>query len=282
MNCRGIVLITGAGGFLGRHLTAALDAEGYSYLTFKHSELDVTDSDAVEKAIETYHPDILVHCAAISSTTYAAEHPQESMKLNVMAPLAIAGICGQKKIQFFAMSSDQVYGGCQTTEPLNENTPLDTNNIYGQHKLLMEEKVLEANPDAVVLRLSWMFEDFNKNNPHTDIISKLMLATEPIKASTREYRGISHVDTVCQNIIRSFGVLPGGVYNFGSTNLLTSYDTLQAIASIAGKGPDFIIPDNSWGRNLSMDCEKLKRFGISFPDTVQAISSAFIKKPIQL
>lgn len=269
------VMITGAGGFLGRHMLAHLSEKGLKCFPLDHGQLDITDAEAVRKAVFQCRPDILVHCAAISSTSYAKEHPDESMSVNVTGCENLARACRDAGTSLYVMSSDQVYGGCTGSSPLPETAAIAPNNVYGKHKLLMEGRVLDILPEAVVLRLTWMFEIYNAEAPHSDMLSRLVVATkegQAIKASTREFRGISDIDTVCRNIIASFGILPGGVYNFGSGNVLDSYATLKNVSETVGFPGELIVPDDSWGRNLSMDCTMLASFGLKFPDTVSALS----------
>lgn len=268
------IMVTGAGGFLGRHLSAALRESGYETLCFDHSQLDITDKKRVESVVNDCHPDIVVHCAAISSTSYAKEHPDEAFLINVTGSTNVAAACKSAGAGLFVMSSDQVYGGCSIPGPLSENLELSPNNTYGEQKLLMEKKVLDILPDAVALRLSWMFEAFKASHTHEDIIAKLTRLRESgeIKASTREYRGMTDVDVVCRNIIRAFGNLEGGVYNFGAGNESDTFTTLREVARRSGIPEDRIVPDDSWGRNLSMDCRKAARFGIYFPSTIDGIS----------
>ena len=57
-----------------------------------------------------------------------------------------------------AFSSDQVYSGAAQEGPLPETLSLSPSNIYGQHKLEAEQRVLEVLPDAVFLRVPWMYD----------------------------------------------------------------------------------------------------------------------------
>lgn len=275
MDARPKVMLFGATGFLGRHLSKMLENREFGLECCSHADVDITDGAAVLKAVRACAPDIVVNCAAISSTGYANDHPDESMAVNVTGPENIARACLSSGSLFYTMSSDQVYGGCDVDGPLSENLSLSPNNTYGRHKLLMEQRVLDILPSAVVLRLTWMFEDYNPRNPHIDMAYRLAMAKErnvDIKASTREFRGITRVDTVCDRIIRSFGNLPGAVYNFGSGNALDSYHTLLQVASATGLPSERIVPDSNWGRNLSMDCSKVGAYGVTFPDTVDSLT----------
>lgn len=253
------VLVTGSGGFLGRHMTAALG--GFEVAALPHSQMDITDAEEVMRRVLAFGPDAVVHCAAISSTAYAKEHPDESMAINVRGAVNVAAACRECGSALYVMSSDQVVG---------------PPNVYGEHKRMMEEKVLEVLPSAVALRLTWMFESYDEAHPHVDIVSRLIQASRsgsPVKASTREYRAMTDVDDVCANIIRSFGRLPGGVYAFGSENSLDSYTTLCRIVEQAGLEVE-IVPDDSWGRSLAMDYSALSRYGLTFPDTVSSVVRA--------
>ena len=272
------IMLIGASGFMGRHLSTMLINRGFDVNCFSHSTLDITDSDDVMTAVKECNPDIVINCAAISSTAYAKEHPDESMLINVTGPCNIARACFANGSIFYTMSSDQVYGGCAISGPLSEDLDLTPNTVYGIHKFLMEKEVMKILPSAVLLRLTWMFEPYNEQQPHVDMVSRLVNAAKEnatIKASTKEYRGITNVDTVCENIIKSFGLLPGGVYNFGSGNRLDSYHTLLNVTSSAGYPTTMIVPDDSWGRNLSMGCSKIGKFGLSFPNTEESLISGW-------
>jgi dTDP-4-dehydrorhamnose reductase len=58
------VLVTGASGMLGQHLVPMLEAKGHIVLRPSQNELDLTNSEAVFKYIQSNPIDIVVHCAA--------------------------------------------------------------------------------------------------------------------------------------------------------------------------------------------------------------------------
>ena len=60
--------------------------------------------------------------------------------------------------KLLSCSSDQVYAGVTQRGALAETLPLSPSNVYGQHKLEAEARVLARCPDAVVLRLPWMYD----------------------------------------------------------------------------------------------------------------------------
>ncbi|MEI7757050.1 MAG: sugar nucleotide-binding protein, partial [bacterium] len=58
------VLITGANGQLGHELVRATIAAGHEVVATSHETLDITDESAVELAIRTARPDVVIHAAA--------------------------------------------------------------------------------------------------------------------------------------------------------------------------------------------------------------------------
>lgn len=97
--------------------------ESFDLLIPSHSELDVTDEDAVERYIRSNQPDAILHLAAISNTGYCEEHPEESYLVNVVSVENLAKSAARHDIKLVWFSSDQIYNGNIELGPLSENIP---------------------------------------------------------------------------------------------------------------------------------------------------------------
>lgn len=282
------ILITGSTGFLGSRLAYYLK-DRYELLLPTHAELNVSREDAVRADMEEYQPDIVLHCAALSNTWYCEQHPEESHRVNVQGTVRIAKACKLTGAKLVFMSSDQVYNGTPMLGALKEEDVLQPVNIYGQHKLECEQRAQWNIPESVGLRLTWMYDlpgSSMKLNPN--ILVNLRRAHDegnPIKAATHEYRGVSNVWEVVRNIEKAIS-LPGGIYNFGSGNILNSYELhLHAAALMGLDSPSqLVVPDeerfSDLPRNLTMDCTLIGEYGIRFNDSVEGIENA-IKRPFR-
>ena len=276
------VIITGAQGFLGVRLASYLN-ERYEVKACSHSDLDITAADRVLEVFQRFHPDYVVHCAAISDTGYAQQHPEESASINVDGTVNVAKACAEVGAKLIYMSSDQVYNGTDMLGGLSEFPPLAPTSVYGQHKLAAEDGVRSVARDAVGLRLSWMYDVIDSPYKlNRNILINLHNAVrngQPISVATREYRGITNVWEVVRRIELCFK-LPGGIYNFGSENPFNSYETFLAIARLMNiEHPEQLIlkdekrfPEHP--RNLSMDLTKLRIHGIDFPETIEGMKLA--------
>ena len=277
------ILITGASGFVGSRIAAALQ-DRYELITPSHSELDITSAEAVESFIRRTQPDAILHLAALSNTGYCEEHPQESYLVNVVSVENIAKAAAKHDIKLVWFSSDQVYNGCTELGLLSEDMPLSPENHYGRHKLLAEQRALEICPESVALRATWMYDSERPGmKTHRNFVLNFQEAKEngtPLRFATREFRGITWIEDVVRNIPHTFD-LPGGVYNFGAENHLNSYETAVEYARIQGLDPDTIaIPDTERFpehiRNLSISMQKAYEASggkIRFMTTLEGLSA---------
>ena len=62
------ILVTGAGGFVGRNLAEYLPARGYEVRAFTHGTLDLLDEAAVADALSSVCPDVVIHCATVGGS----------------------------------------------------------------------------------------------------------------------------------------------------------------------------------------------------------------------
>ena len=276
------ILITGGSGFLGCRL--ALYYKGkYELLLPTHAELNVSREDAVKKYLEENQPDAVLHCAALSNTWYCEQHPEESHRVNVQGTVKLAKACKLTGAKLIFMSSDQVYNGTPMLGPLKEEDLLQPVNVYGCHKLEAEQRALWNNPDAVGLRLTWMYDlPSSQMKLNSNILVNLQKAHDEgatLKAATHEYRGVTNVWDVVRNMEKTIS-LRGGIYNYGSGNSLNSYDLHLQAAAIMGlkDASQWILADeerfSDQARNLTMDCSLIENHGILFCDSVEGIKEA--------
>ena len=253
------ILVTGPRGFVGARIMAELrDA-------IPAPSLRGANEEAINRLIDDTAPDVIIHTAAISDISTCEKHPDESHRANVEIPVWLAGT----GVKLIAFSTDQVYSGCEDEGPYAEEN-VSPANLYARHKLEMERRVLEANPSAVLLRATWMYDMPMYGLPNRGNFLVNMLQSREIAFSSTQHRAVTYVREVARHIVDAAS-LPGGVYNFGSENDLTMLDTARWLREALSL--QIVLHDAGARHNLWMDCAKAAANGIRFNNTVDGLKA---------
>lgn len=265
------IMITGTHGFVGARVLQA-----YPTATVVAGDLCRMPGEALIAFVKTHTPDIIINAAAISDIGTCEKNPDASYLANVTLPVTLARAARDIGAKLISFSSDQVYTGCTEEGPYREDMPLPAPaNLYARHKLEAEARVLDLLPNAIQLRATWMYDmplyhHANRGNFLVNTLRAVNAGT-PLRAPVSEYRGITYVRQVVSLLDRMM-TLPGGVYNYGSENPLSMYETTVALLRTLGLTAEVeAIPTDPARKrhNLWMDTEKLRSHGVCF-DTTEA------------
>ena len=157
-------------------------------------------------------------------------NPEESYFANVQVPMYLAKAAKGRKLICF--SSDQVYSGCDDDGPYAEEN-VKPANVYATHKLEMEQRVLDIEPSAVMLRAEWMYDmETTKDNYFT-----LLNKEKTVYFSSQEFRGITYLKEVAENI----GVAKSTYSLYESGNREPNVNTIKKIADCLNVSADTLL-----------------------------------------
>ena len=244
-----MILVTGASGFVGGKIMQLCKD------TIAAPSLRNATEDDIRRIVYESGADTIIHTAAISDIGECEKNPYKSFISNVQIPIYLAKASGNIKLICF--SSDQVYSGCNEEGPYSEDT-VKPNNTYALHKLEMEQRVLDIAPNAVMLRAEWMYDYYLKKSNY---FMSILNATDSVRYSSLQYRGITYVKEVAENM-EHVARLPGGSYNFGSESTKSMYEITKEFLDYIGK--NIAVEDAPARHNLWMNCEKARRLGVEF------------------
>lgn len=156
------VLVTGAGGQVGRLLSATCP-EGIELVACPHAELDIGDADAVRRMFERVKPAAVINAAAYTAVDRAESEPEAARRINGLGPAhlaASAAACGARLVQ---ISTDFVFDGTASSPVRPEAHPHPLS-VYGMSKREGELAVLEALPEhSLIVRTAWVYAAEGKN-----------------------------------------------------------------------------------------------------------------------
>ena len=150
------LLVTGAAGMLGRDVMLAAGNAGHDVVGFGHTELDVTDADAVDAKLEAERPDVVINCAAWTDVDGAEEAEETAMAVNGTGAGKVAAAAAAVGASVVYVSSDYVFDGAKGAPYVETDQPAPLS-AYGRTKLAGEEATAAANPRHFVVRSSWLF-----------------------------------------------------------------------------------------------------------------------------
>lgn len=252
-----MILITGAAGFVGRRLMETVPG------AVAAPSLRNASQEDIRRIVEESGAEAIIHTAAISDIGACQADPEASYRANVQLPLWLAKAAGNRKLICF--SSDQVYSGSREAGPYSEEMTAP-GNVYACHKLEMEQRVLEILPEAVMLRAEWMYD---LRAPKPNYLLNVLRAEGMVAFSSRQYRGVTYLGEVAENMDRVLA-LPGGAYNFGSETTLSMQELTKRLAALLGK--PLAVEDAPPRHNLWMDCGKAARYGVVFSDVLTGLT----------
>jgi len=227
--------------------------------------------DEIRRIVEESGADTIIHTAAISDIGVCQANPEASFRANVQIPVDLAKTVKSTKIKLICFSSDQVYTGCADDGPYTEemaefNKAAKPANLYAEHKLEMEKRVLDIVPEAVILRAEWMYDYYLKK---TNYFMNIINAENSVRFSSHQYRGITYVKEAAENM-ENVRLLPGGVYNFGSETTKSMYEISREFLQQIGR-TEIRVEDSEPRHNLWMNCEKARKHGVIFQSVEDAL-----------
>ncbi|MDM4722711.1 dTDP-4-dehydrorhamnose reductase [Micromonospora sp. WMMA1363] len=241
------LLLTGAGGMLGRDLLAVLRTRGdLSVTAATRADLDITDPAAVRAAV-TGH-DVVINAAAWTDVDGAETRERAATTVNGDAVGYLADACAATGAQMIHISTDYVFPG-DATEPYPENAPTSPVNAYGRSKLAGELAVRRLLPDAgYVVRTAWLYGEHGPNfvatmlrlageREHLDVVN------DQRGQPTWSYALAEQLVALADAGIA--GRAASGVYHGTASGETTWHGLARAVFTLRGLDPDRIRPATS-------------------------------------
>ena len=266
------VLITGAGGFMGSHLTERLVELGAMVKAFvrynsrndwgllelipkdKLSQVqvitgDLRDSDAIRRAGKDM--DMFFHLGSLIAIPYSYEHPREAIETNIIGTLNILNSARENSIKkVIHTSTSEVYGTAQYV-PIDEKHPLQGQSPYSASKIgadMIAESFYRSYKTPVII-----VRPFNTYGPRQSaraviptIISQALIREQIHLGSLYPTRDYTYVDDVVEAFIKvaESPSLIGEVINIGSNFEVSIGDIAKKVLEMLGNNKEIIVDLN--------------------------------------
>lgn len=231
------ILITGAGGQLGREFNALSPSWQDEIFFWTRKEVDICDPDLASH-VKTINPTHVINCAAYTAVDLAESQAEAAYQVNAEAVATLAKVCAILQIPLIHFSTDYIYHN-RLRRPLLETDPARPKGIYAKSKLKGEKMLFDNHSLALVFRVSWLYSTFGNNFPKTILRlagerPTLNVVNDQIGAPTYA-RDLA--DTILQ-IIRTTRNKEGwqkisGIYNYSNEGTTSWFEIAQRVVQFS-------------------------------------------------
>lgn len=219
------ILVTGANGQLGMEFREFEKSYlGFNFLFVCKEELSITATDLLDKYFSEKNIYCCINCAAYTAVDKSETDKAAALLVNTEAPAALASICKKYGSIFFHFSTDYVFDG-EASKPYLEISETNPVNFYGETKLLGEQNILQNNPDAFIIRTSWVFSSHGKNFVKTML--RLMCEKESIGVVNDQFGCPTYAADLAMTVMQVINKkdkMSGGIYNYCNEGIISWYD----------------------------------------------------------
>ena len=235
------ILVTGANGQLGKEIKQISSLyPHFEFVFLSKEDMPIHNFEIVRAYLKVYKPSYLVNCAAYTAVDRAEQEKDLAMQVNGEAPGVLAAICNENDCRFIHISTDYVFDGT-AAEPYKEDAITNPQSVYGLSKLEGEKQALQFNPNAIIIRTSWVYSEFGKNFVKT--MMKLMREKDEINVVSDQLGSPTYAADLAEVIMKiiqklhmnaSSVMTPGGIYHFSNDGIISWYDFAVEIKKMIG------------------------------------------------
>lgn len=236
MEKRKKILVTGANGQLGKELRdLSKKFDQYEFLFLSREDMPIHHFELVRNTFDAFKPDYCINCAAYTAVDRAEQESELAFIINAESVGVLAAVAAAHNTKFIHVSTDYVYGG-NSIIPYKETDPTAPQSVYGASKKAGEEQAFNNDPEAVVIRTSWLYSYYGNNFVKTMI--RLMKEREEINVVDDQKGSPTSATDLAAFIMHVVG-FPSwhqGIYNFSNEGEITWYDFALEIKKLLLSG----------------------------------------------
>ena len=277
------VVVTGAVGYMGKHVVKELLKRGYSTLSPNRSELNLCSEDNIRNYILNSNCEAIVHCAAYTQVDKAEDEKDLCIKINATATKHIAKCAKILDIPMIYISTDYVFDGTKDGK-YTENDETNPINIYGESKLAGEKYVQEILDKYYIVRTSWVFNINGKNFIETML--RLSKANNQLSIVNDQIGSPTYTKDLSRLLVDMLETSKYGLYHATNEGYCSWYEFANTIFKLANINIDIkAINSNEYASrakrpmNSKLSKDKLIEYGFKpLPHWEDALKDYLIRR----
>ena len=240
------VVVTGAGGQLGRLLVPAAQRAGASVIAFGSRPkpgvdvaVDLAERDAATDALRATMAGVVIHAAACTDVDGIEREPWRGERSNTQATQNVADACKDAGAYLIAVSTDMVFPG-DGGAPYAEDAPPAPISAYGRSKLRAEHAVLQADPGFAVARTAWLYGGAGKHFPRT--VLSVLRDRGAMEVVDDEFGSPTFAGDLAEALVALASRRGEGIFHLINDGRASRFVLAREAAKIAGFEPEQVSP----------------------------------------
>lgn len=223
-----MILVTGATGQLGLELRALLQDKA---IYLNRTELNLAKPDKLERSLSQYKFTSIINAAAYTQVDLAEKERELAFKINAESPGVLAKFAHERGIPFTHVSTDYVFDGT-STKPYKEEDAKNPQSVYGESKSVGEDNVVAHNPNALIIRTSWVYSTHGKNFIKT--ITKLGHERDELKVVSDQLGTLTLATDLAKTIQQAMDKKLSGIYHYSHEGRSSWYEVAVMLKKLTG------------------------------------------------
>ena len=274
------ILITGAAGLLGHALVAVI-SKGHEVFPLTRAEADITDAGAVRAAVKYFHPELVIHTAAIPDLDICEEDPERAHLVNEEGTRHVVEAALGVNAAVAYISTDSVFDGLKNT-PYSESDATNPPTVYGQTKLLAEQIVRNVTAHWI-FRIPVLFGPGKTNFVQKGL--RNLANGERFIAASDQIGGTLYTLDAAQKLMEVVASKRYGVFHLANSGACSRLEIARRAAELAGEDLSRVIgkKGGEMGRRAVrlkyavMDMQALRQAGIAPPRPWEEALAEYIR-----
>jgi dTDP-4-dehydrorhamnose reductase len=237
------VVITGAGGLVGRRLAAEASRRGHRVLALTSADCDVTDPTAPERHVSA--GDVVINCAAYTKVDQAEADEAGARAVNSAGAENVAHACARAGAELIHVSTDYVFDGDfgdGSPRPYEIDDATAPLSVYGRSKLDGEFNVLSAMPSAHVVRTAWIFSG-GDGGDFVATMRRLAAGDGPVDVVADQVGSPTYVGDLVEALLQvADGSIEESVLHAANQGEASRFEQARAVFELVGADPERVRP----------------------------------------
>jgi dTDP-4-dehydrorhamnose reductase len=244
------ILIIGASGLVGGNCLRYLSTQNHdcigTYFSYPAKDTVYYDTLNIENPdnfdLDSFVPEVIIHCGALTHVDYCEQHPEESERLTVQSTQKVIEIARKFSSNLIFISTDYIFDG--ENGPYDEEAIANPISVYGRHKWEAEELIKKSNLHHIILRITNVYGDEERGKNFVARIIEQATKRQhlTLKLPVDQYATPINAHDIARAINLLLKADEQGIYNIASTDYMNRVQLALRILKYFPKASYDLIP----------------------------------------